>query len=94
MRSLLRQVRYVWLSITIDIVHLPPSSHVQLLTPMIPDYTVWRSVSTSPSWRVEMMTVAAPQFAESVSEGDVRWDKGTHLQLRMSVLTTSVNRSL
>lgn len=55
---------------------LSPSSLMQLLTPVTPLHAGWRNVSTSTSWREEVMTVAAPQFAESVSEGDVRWEKG------------------
>lgn len=41
-----------------------------------------------------MVTVSAPQFAESVSEGDVRWEKGIYTSASEDVLTTSVNRSL
>ena len=36
----------------------------------------WRRLLTSSGGRLEeMKTVAAPPFAESVSEGDVRWEK-------------------
>ena len=53
---------------------LPPPSLLPLAVPRCA--AAWRSVSSSVSLRGEVRTVAAPQFAESVSEGDVRWEKG------------------
>ena len=53
----------------------PPHS---LPGPLSPAH--WRCVSTSCVWRdQDIRTVATPPFAESVSEGDVRWEKGKTL---------------
>lgn len=47
-------------------------------------------MSTSSAWRDEIKMVTAPQFAESVSEGDVRWEKGTYMYIYTGPSSTAV----